>query len=98
MRFFHCIVVKILFRRPRNWDKVDGCDLYQMWVLLKSDQCDWVKFNLNRIEYCRTSPKRSLCITSFIQFILDFNGISFVDEDLVEVLKPVECYQVDAVF
>ncbi|CAI8616505.1 unnamed protein product [Vicia faba] len=33
MCLLHWIVVKILYRKPRNWGRVDDHDLYLMWLL-----------------------------------------------------------------
>lgn len=35
MRILHWVNVKILYRKPRNWDRDDKQDLYLMWLLLK---------------------------------------------------------------
>lgn len=44
---------------------------------------------LQRIGNYRTSLKRSLLFSSFFQFILDFNGITSINEELVKSPKPV---------
>lgn len=90
MKILHWIVVKVLFRKPYNWVRINDHDLYLMWVLWKLNQCSWIKFIFNNIKYWRTSPKRSLFFSSFIQFILDLNGISSADAALVEAPKLVD--------
>ncbi|CAI8604088.1 unnamed protein product [Vicia faba] len=47
-------------------------------------------FILHRIDYCSSSKKWSLFFSSFTQFILELNGVTSAEEDLVEVPKPVE--------
>lgn len=86
----HLMAVKILFQKPHNWEIVDDHDLYMMWVLPKYNQCNWVKVILNNIEYCRISLKKYLFLCYFTQFILELNGVTFVEEDLVEAPKPVD--------
>lgn len=91
MRILHWIVLKLLYRKPCNWARADDPYLYLMWVLLLSDICfNWVTFILQRIEHCRFSPKTSLFFSSFIQFILELNGITFIEKELVKALKHVD--------
>lgn len=90
IRILHWIAVKILFQKTHNWEIVDDHDLYMMWFLPKYNQCNWVKVILNNIKYCRISPKKYLFLCYFTQFILELNGVTFVEEDLVEAPKPVD--------
>lgn len=46
IRILHSIFVKVLYRKPRNWERADGQDLYLMWVLLNNVCFNWVKFIL----------------------------------------------------
>lgn len=80
MRILHWIVFKIMFCKPPSGQG----------VLLKSTQYIWVNFTLNRIEYCRSSLKRSLFFSYFIQFILKLNGIFSTEEDFLEEPNPID--------
>lgn len=45
-RILHWIIMKMLYRKPWNWDKDDDYDLYLMWVILNNVLFNWVKFTL----------------------------------------------------
>lgn len=73
-----------------------------MWVIRNDIHFNWVKFIPQRIEHYRTSLKRSFFYSSFIQLILELNGITSTDEELVKELKPLDsitislmCYSQD---
>lgn len=34
MHLLHWIIVKIIYRKPKKWGRVDDSDLYLMWALL----------------------------------------------------------------
>lgn len=90
MRILHWIVMKVCYRKPQNWARADDQDLYLMLVILNNVHFNCVKFILHRIEHCRTYPKTSLFFFSFIQLILELNGITSSNEELVEEPKLVD--------
>lgn len=90
MRILQWIFANFLYRKPHNWARVDDHNLYLMQILLRNVCSNWVKFILSRIEYSETSSHVPLLFSSFIQVILDLNGISSADEDLVKTPKPID--------
>ncbi|CAI8610906.1 unnamed protein product [Vicia faba] len=86
----HWFIVKVLYRNPRNWGKVDDQDLYLIWILLNKICFNWFKFILQRVKNFRTSSNISLFFSSFIWIILELNDITSTDEELVKVLKLID--------
>lgn len=90
MRNFHWIIIKMLYRKPYILARADDLDLLFMWMLLSDKRHNWIKFILLRIECFRSIPKVSPFYSSFVQYILELNGITPSDSDLVKSINLVD--------
>lgn len=53
MQILHWIIVKVFYRKPKNWARDDDFDLYLMWELLSGKGFDWVEFILKECFIAR---------------------------------------------
>lgn len=51
---------------------------------------NWVMFIIDQVFHCKDNPKGPLFFTSFMQLILEANGIVSKEEDLVEASKILD--------
>ncbi|KAL5079075.1 hypothetical protein RYX36_007496 [Vicia faba] len=72
--------------KPTNWGRADDHDLYLMWLLTGNHGMNWDKYITRRMVYCRDTKKAPLFHSSFIQLILEGNGI--VPKDDEQFLTP----------
>lgn len=87
MQILHWITVKVFYRKPKNWGKLDEFNLYLMWDLLTNYAFDWVGHIIEWTLQCRDNPKRPMFFSSFVKLILEVNEIVSKKEDLVEAPK-----------
>lgn len=90
----HWIVFKVFYKKPYNWGKADDFDLYLTWALLSTSRFYWVKFSIDQMLFYQGNPNKPLFYSSFVQMILEINGIMSSKDDLVESPKVLDEYGV----
>lgn len=90
IRQLNLIIVKIPYKKPKNWGKIDDNDLYLIWALMTDKRVNWVKFIVDRMLHCRDNPKKPLFSSSFVALILEVNGSVSNKVDLVEAPKVLD--------
>lgn len=87
-RFDICILdwmfVKVSYKKHKNWVRANDFDFYLMQALLSNDGFYWYNSSLKGSSTV-TRIQKGLCFfSSFVELILELNGIVSKEEDLVE--------------
>lgn len=82
IRLLHWILVKILYRKSKNLSRDDDSDLQLIWCLIDKG-IERVRLIINRMIHCRDNPTKPLFFSSFVQMILELNGIKSKEGDLM---------------
>lgn len=75
MRILHWVVVKVMYQKPHSWVRVNKIDIYPMWLLLTQQELNWVKFILDKMNKCMSTPSYPLLYSSFVQYLLDSHNV-----------------------